>query len=93
LKHLKTLRDTTPSVSMHPVVIDFHDETIWEVPIEQADEALELFRSAWTLTNEELGGIIPLSGEPEICHSFSDFKVEGGYLVEEIINEFNLEVA
>jgi hypothetical protein len=93
LKHLKTLREEHPEISMTPIVVDFHDETIWEVPVEQADAAMELFEQTWTLTNTELGGIIPLSGAPEICTSFSDFKCEGGYLLEEIINEFNLEVA
>ncbi len=92
LKHLQTLRRDNSHLSIIPIVVDFHDETIFEVPIEQADEVMDLFRKTWSLTNEELGGIIPLSGEPEICYSFSDFKCEGGYLVEDIRNEL-LEVS
>jgi DNA polymerase I-like protein with 3'-5' exonuclease and polymerase domains len=90
LKHLQQLR-LASDIEMHPIVVDFHDETIWEVPIDQADAALELFRQTWDLTNKELGGIIPLSGEPEICESFVDFKVEGDYRIPEILNEFKLE--
>ena len=92
LKHLKRLREASP-IALTPLMIDFHDETIWEVPIDQAEDALELFRETWRLTNDELGGIIPLSGSPEICHNFSEFKCDGGYKVDDIIDEFKLEVA
>lgn len=91
LKHLNKLR-RIGKLQMKPVMVDFHDETIWEVPIDQAEYILEVFNEAWNLTNEELGGIIPLSGAPEICQSFSDFKCESGYKVQDIINEFKLEV-
>jgi hypothetical protein len=90
LKHLQALRRES-SIVMTPCMVDFHDETIWEVREEDAERALTIFRRAWILTNKELGGIIPLSGAPEICHSFSDFKVEGGYRVAEIMEEFNLQ--
>ncbi len=91
LKHLEVLRRSSPHLELHPILVDFHDETIWEVPEAQAEEAMELFRKTWDLTNEELGGIIPLSGAPEICTCFSEFKCEGGYRLAEIIEEFNLE--
>lgn len=92
LKHLEVLRNGNQRIKLVPIVCDFHDECIYEVPEKQAKLTLNLFRRAWSLTNEELGGIIPLSGEPEICYSFSDFKVEGGYKTDDIINEFNLEI-
>jgi DNA polymerase I-like protein with 3'-5' exonuclease and polymerase domains len=90
LKHLQTLRKANTHLSIQPIVCDFHDECIFEVPTEQADEVLELFRTTWSLTNTELGGIIPLSGEPEVCYSFSEFKCEGGYKVDDITKEFDL---
>ncbi len=92
LKHLEKLRQES-DITMTPVMVDFHDETIWEVPIDQADDALELFNETWTLTNNELRGIIPLSGPPEICTNFSAFKCEGGYKIEDTIAEFALEIA
>ena len=92
LKHLQGLRKQNPHVSITPIVTDFHDECIFEVPEAQAKIAMTMFRHTWDLTNIELGGIIPLSGEPEICHTFSDFKCEGGYKVEDIRKQFNMEV-
>jgi len=92
LKHLKTLRDSA-DFKINPIMVDFHDETIWEVKSEDAEKAIKLFKSVWELTNKDLGGIIPLSGTPEICYTFTDFKCEGPYKVDEIINEFSLEVA
>ena len=92
LKHLKTLRDSA-DFKINPIMVDFHDETIWEVKTEDAEKAIKLFKSVWELTNKDLGGIIPLSGTPEICYTFTDFKCEGPYKVDEIINEFSLEVA
>jgi len=59
-----------------PVVVDFHDETIWECKIEDKEEVLRQFRDAWIKTNNELGGIIPLSGTPEAHSSFWGFKGE-----------------
>jgi len=93
LKHLQVLRKGNPHISITPIVTDFHDECIFEVPEAQAKIAMLMFKRTWDLTNKELGGIIPLSGEPEICHSFSDFKCEGGYKVDEILEQFNLEIA
>lgn len=92
IKNLKYVREECPELTLYPVVIDFHDETVWEVPIEQIQLALAVFRRTWDLTNEELGGIINLSGEPEVHYSFSDFKCEGGYRLAEINEEFNLGV-
>ena len=61
---------------LKPIVCDFHDECIWEVPEDRASEAIKLFEETWKLVNDELGGIIPLSGAPELCYSFADFKCE-----------------
>ena len=90
LKNLDLLRSES-DISLRPVLVDFHDETVWEVPENQAEKALELFNKTWDLTNKELGGIISLSGAPEICKTFSDFKCEGGYRTQESLEEFNLD--
>lgn len=57
-----------------PKVPDYHDETIWESPLDCIQEDLKKFETAWNLTNKELGGIIPLYGKPEIHTSFAGFK-------------------
>jgi hypothetical protein len=91
LYYLDTIRSANRHVSIVPIVTDFHDECIFEVPEKQAKIVMQMFRRTWSLTNDELDGIIPLSGEPEICVSFSDFKCEGGYKLEEIKKEFEIE--
>lgn len=75
LYHLNQIRKDT-NLMFWPILCDFHDETIWECHEEAVPCVMEAFRMAWIETNKELGGIIPLSGEPETCTSWADFKVE-----------------
>jgi len=73
-KYLYHLSQINPPAA--PVVVDFHDETIWECEKGTEKETLAAFNEAWTRTNAELGGIIPLSGTPEEHKSFWGFKGE-----------------
>ena len=74
VKYLYHLSVLNPKAE--PVVPDFHDETIWECKTEDVEDTISKFNEAWRRTNEELGGLIPLSGTPEACMSFAYFKCE-----------------
>jgi hypothetical protein len=74
VKYLYHLTQLQPAAK--PVVVDFHDETIWQCKHGDTEETLNTFNTAWDLTNEELGGIIPLYGTPEKHTSFAGFKCE-----------------
>lgn len=74
LYHLNQIRKE--GSSLKPMMVDFHDETVWQIKKIGKQSALKLFNDAWSLTNNELNGIIPLSGEPMACESFADFKCE-----------------
>ena len=61
----------------HPVIADLHDESIIEVPKEQAAKALEIMTvHSMKELNSSLNGRIPLRGEGQIATSFSDIKIE-----------------
>ena len=74
VRYLYHLRNLQPKAV--PVVADLHDETIWQCKKEDKQDVINTFKKAWEITNEELGGIIPLYGEPEEHHNFSGFKCE-----------------
>jgi len=76
LYHLTQIRKENRAFDMLPVVVDFHDETVWQAPKELAHKYSIFFHEAWERTNKELGGIIPLTGDPMVCKSFADFKCE-----------------
>lgn len=63
-------------VTMHPAIVDLHDETIWYVPDEQAEAAKRIIEDALATTNEEIGAAIPITGGVEICEDFKPFKCE-----------------
>ncbi len=65
------------SLNFKFVICDFHDETVTECPSEEVDATVQLIKDALAMTNEELGGEIALSGEPEICDVVAEFKIEG----------------
>jgi len=75
LYHLEQIRKER-NLIMYPIIDDFHDETVWEFHDGDEQIIMEAFNEAWKRTNKELGGIIPLSGAPEICTSWADFKCE-----------------
>jgi len=75
LYHIEQIRKES-GTCMYPILDDLHDETIWEFHEEDESKVMQVFEEAWIRTNDELGGIIPLSGAPEVCTSWADFKCE-----------------
>ena len=67
---------TERGIPMRPIMVDFHDETVWAVPHEHKAAALKAMEDAWVKTNNDLGGIIPLTGTPEEVKSWASFKCE-----------------
>ena len=61
-------------VALKPIIADFHDEIIFEVPEAQVEDAKELVTEAYRLLNVELDGIIPLKGSLNICRTMADVK-------------------
>ena len=61
-------------ISATPIVEDFHDETIWMCPTEQAEMLADAMRQAVDKTNGIIKYGTPLVGEPEITKTFTEFK-------------------
>lgn len=73
--YISKLRDAA-GLHLSPIIVDFHDETIWECPEEEGPAALALIEEALKLTNKELGGIIPIRSKPELIHCLAESKCE-----------------
>lgn len=76
LYHLDRVR-TENNLGFKFIVCDFHDETVTECHKDEAEATVEAVFEALRRTNEDLGGNIALTGEPEVCDCFAEFKVEG----------------
>lgn len=77
MKYVYYLTQLLEDIEWYPIVIDFHDESIIEVPEEHAEEILDIMENdVYNILNEEIGGIIPLSGGGMIAESFSPIKLE-----------------
>ena len=61
-------------INATPVIPDYHDETIWMCPTEQAEELAKCMSDAVDKINKVVKFGIPLKGTPEICDTFTDFK-------------------
>jgi len=59
-----------------PIIVDFHDEVLVEVPEEEAEAAIACFRRAQDQLNAQLGGTIPLRINPVIVKTLADAKLE-----------------
>jgi DNA polymerase I-like protein with 3'-5' exonuclease and polymerase domains len=77
LCHVDQLR-TELAVPMVPWILDFHDETIWEVPEAAVAEAAGVLREALARLNNELAGFIdiPIKGDCEIIDNLAAVKCE-----------------
>jgi DNA polymerase I-like protein with 3'-5' exonuclease and polymerase domains len=77
LCHVDMIRQER-AVPMAPWILDFHDETIWEVPEEHAEAAADVLRAALVAMNEELTDFldIAIKGDVEIADNLSDIKCE-----------------
>lgn len=63
-------------VEMYPWLVDGHDDTVWEVPEEQAQAAAQVIDDALALANEELGMEIPIKGPSMIVDNLAEVKCE-----------------
>lgn len=63
-------------VEMYPWLVDGHDDTVWEVPEEQAAAAAQIIDDALALANEELGMEIPIKGPSMIVDNLAEIKCE-----------------
>ena len=63
-------------IEWHPIIIDFHDESIIEVEESRAEEALQVLTGSFAQLNTKLGNTIPLAGEGIVCDNLADIKIE-----------------
>lgn len=75
LYHFETLRHKRGLIC-YPTQCNYHDETIWECPIDQRDSVMKAMEDTWELLNAELGAIIPLAGDPESGDDWRFIKCE-----------------
>jgi hypothetical protein len=75
IKHIDRLRQEC-GIEMYPSIVDFHDETLWEVRSDQIDDAKQLFKDAYAALNEELGGIIPIQGGLVVAKTLAEVKAD-----------------
>lgn len=73
--YLYQLKKDKPDI-WYPIIIDYHDEGIVECKKEDAEEVMEMFKEAYRLTNEYLGGRIKLVAEPMVVMNLADCKCE-----------------
>lgn len=74
-----------------PIVADFHDESILQVKIEDADRTAQLLEhAAFAALNNEMGNMIPLAGEAVIATNLAELKLDAEdipYEAEEVVQE------
>lgn len=78
VKYIQILGDllTESEISWKPIIVDFHDEVLVEVPEEQAIATVGAFKRAEFRLNEQLGGTIPLKINPVIVNNLAEAKIE-----------------
>jgi hypothetical protein len=67
-------------VDMWPIIVDLHDETIWEAPEEQAEAAAQVMTDALVITNNTLEMEIKIQGPPSIVNNLAEIKDPDGYI-------------
>lgn len=75
LSILKPILDNY-GIDWKPIIIDFHDEVLIEVPEGQQDLAIQAFKMANSELNLQLGGSIPLKINPVVVRTLADAKLE-----------------
>ena len=61
----------------HPYIIDFHDQSLWEVKEEHADKALDLVaRESYIRLNALVKGVIQIKGDGGFVNTLADAKLE-----------------
>jgi DNA polymerase-1 len=68
---------TEAGITWQPIVMDWHDESIVEVPDEEVPEARHIMEhEAYRILNETLGGTCPLKGSAAVAKSLTGLKIE-----------------
>lgn len=73
--HTERLR-AERGVVMHPWIVDYYDEQIWEVPDEHVEAAMQVLRDALATVNAELGMEVRIEGEPMVADNLAEIKCE-----------------
>lgn len=77
LKYIRHLRSNLSSIPWAPIIMDWHDQTIVEVPEAYAEEVKYLMETvSFSDLNQELGGTIPLKGTAAIVRNLAESKLE-----------------
>jgi hypothetical protein len=65
------------NVTWSPIVMDFHDESIIEVPDDQVPLATRIMeKDAYAELNRQLGGTCPLKGSAAVSKTLAGIKLE-----------------
>lgn len=78
--YVRIIRDLLDSegIEWYPIIIDWHDQSIVECRPEDAERVAWLIgHRAYEILNEELGGYIPMRGDPQIIDNLAYAKCEG----------------
>jgi len=68
---------TEAKLDWRPIVMDWHDESIIEVPDEQVEEARRIMeKDAYRELNQVLGGTCPLKGSAAVAKTLAGIKLE-----------------
>jgi hypothetical protein len=59
-----------------PIIIDFHDESLIQVPQGREEETIECFHESFVKLNEFLNGVVKLKGNPMTVETLADAKCE-----------------
>lgn len=68
---------TERGIDWTPIIIDFHDQSIVEVPKHQAELTKKAFQDAVDLLNKQIAGTIPLRIVPQVVNNLAEAKLEG----------------
>ena len=71
--HINRMRKEQ-DIPMYPYIVDWHDQTIWEVKEGFEEQARDIYLEAYRLLNEELRPLIPLKGDVGIGTNLWEFK-------------------
>lgn len=74
--YVEILVEELGQLNWTPIVMDFHDEVILEVPEEEQQLAIDAFRRSEVRLNQLLGGAIPLRINPVVVRTLADAKLE-----------------
>jgi hypothetical protein len=64
-------------ITWYPIVMDFHDEVIIEVPDAEVPAAVKILeKDAYQELNRQLGGTCPLKGSAAVSKTLAGIKLE-----------------